>query len=691
VDIGDYRKLSFFMKTDTAPDSLTLSLRNPAGEGLSVSFSPPAHSDWRKYTWELDSGGASTVTMEGEEISSSGGDYSNLERNRRAAGVNRIDISRNTSSADSGTIHIDEFFFHEPVLEVGGAGRSQLSYYHPGVLLGTEERPWIYELSYENQLQLQSRNFASGFLEPAAGELSFSNELGFGLLAAQVQLSYSGFLDRSDFYPTGGYAISLPLIGSRIRLSDEYRESHSYSGIDVDHSSSASFTVQELLSIQLGAELSKDTLRLEREWSSSGTLELLEETKISLDTSFAAENSENEDEIFPTESFGKRYGGSFVFYVPYYTEGRISRATSHSFEIAGGISNTRLKLFTELNTATDAANEDFSLNESHSIGVSSTTALAPQTSADPSLTLTYRRSLQTEDAHGEELGFFDDIGQAAARAGDQVYFWNSLPFGEIWRDAEREEFIEESFELASARYNPSFSSEFSLTPGSRLYHLIAPANVSFEISRNLERSFDSSTDSLQIDSSYRATALNLFGRLGRYGGLSWYRSEEISHSVGYSSTIPLSSTMSRRSESHRIDLGQFLEFQINRGNSLTTDTSYSYGLPDRNRELEILTAWQRRRPFEKDFPFKERIGPKEQPSLAHEETLEFAWEHRPIEETTRYRGLIAHTTRLIIGEKGETKAFIRMGYERSEVGDELGSFVLQSIGGELGFEVKLSF
>ncbi len=692
VDLRDYRKISFFMKSDPTVGEITLSVRNPDGEGLSVSFEPQRSGKWNKYTWKLDSPGADEVTEEGEEIPSSRGDYggsnSGLKKRRNAEGVNRVDISTETTTGSDGSLYLDELFFHDPQLEVGGAGRSRLYYHRPGVVVGSEKHPLVHDLTYENQVQVQSKNFASGFLEPAAGEVSFANDLGFGAYEGDVALSYNGFFDEEKFYPSGGYDITAPLFASLLTLADAYREHHSYHTIEVDHSSSAKLGREGAGSLEIAAELSRNSLVLARSWSGDGRLAALPASELTISTEYGVENDED---LLPSESFGERYGSSFSLYLPSHTTGPLTRTTAHDAQFRLTLYSTTFRVFADLSTATDSNEEEFSLSESHSLGVGTSTLLAPESSANPSLSFTYTRNLETGDAHDESTGFGGDLGEAAERSGEQLYFWRSEPFGELWIRDTRKEFSEESLSLASAGYRPSFLTEFSLTPGSRLYHLIAPSNLSVELGRRLSRSYDSRTDIFTLDSTYRATALNLFGRLGRYSIFDWYRTEEISHSAGLSSTYPLSSRMSGTGDNHTINIGQFLEFQLNRGNTVTTDTSYLLELPDHSKTLEVKTSWMRRSPFERDFPFKKRLDPKETPSLVHEEIFDVRWSLEPANNSENTRYLLSHITAIDIGETGEAKAFARIGYERSSVEDESGTFVLHNLGGEVGIEVELAF
>ncbi|MFO7848903.1 MAG: hypothetical protein R6V67_02980 [Spirochaetia bacterium] len=707
VDIGDYGKLSFFMKADDTVDEVSLSVRNPAGDGLAVRFEPDgsaAPGTWSRYTWELDSSGSSKVTKDGKELTSYPGDYSDPPatptKKRNAEGVNRIDIAvDHTGSAEpDAPLKLDEIYFHDPRMEIAGAGRSQLTYHRPGVLVGSDERPIIHDVTYENQVQLQNRNFASGFIEPVGGELNFSNNLSLGLLEGSAELSYSGYLDRSKLYPSGGYDFTLPFFGAALTINEAYRENHTHSTVEVDHSSSLDIRLNNAGSLYLSSDLSRDSRSLIRDWRWRGSLSPPAGPSLTLSGNYGAENLEEESEerLMPIGSLPGRYSSSFALYLPEHTRGKISRNTGHEVQLSGKISETAIDFSARLNTAGEAEEDPLSLTEHHEFGLTARSRLAPESSGDPTLSLSYTRALETEDAHDHpETGdFADDLAEALGRSRNQLYFWNSLPLTELWSDVTRSNFTEDSEDLDYAGYTPSISAGFSLTPGSLLRNLILPTNLEAKASRDLSRSYDSGTDALSLDGSYRATALNLFGTLGRYSLFSWYRTEEITHSAALTSRIPLSTAMSEESESYTLTFGQFLELQIDQRISVTGNTKFILDLPQRTKELTVETGWNRRRPYEKNFPFKDRLDIEETPDLAHEETFDVHWKENPPEESRNIRFLFSHTTSLVLGDRGEARAFGRLGYERSAVedeGDEQGEFIVYTFGGEVGLEIKLTF
>ncbi|MFP4180909.1 MAG: hypothetical protein ACLFSA_12730, partial [Spirochaetaceae bacterium] len=594
------------------------------------------------------------------------------------------------------TLKLDEIYFHDPRTGAAGAGRSRLYYHRPGVLLGSDESPVIHNVTYENQVQLQHRDFASGFVEQAGGELSFSNDVSFDFFDGSMAFSYSGVYSKPDFLPSGGYDFTLPLFRGALEINEAYRENHTRTAVEVDHSSTVDLRRGDLGSLHLSTNLSRDSLSLAREWRWEGSLSPAAAPAISLSGNYGAENpenGENPESLMAIDNLPGRYGSSFALYVPGHTSGEISRHTAHEVQISGKIYETNLDSYGRLHTRTEGGKELFLLSENHRMGIGTRSRLAPQSSADPALSLSYSRALETKDphAHPETGDFTEDMEGASKRSAHQLYFWNSLPLSELWSAGTRSSFTEDSAHLNTAVYTPSISARFSLTPGSRLRNLILPTNLEAEASRKLSRSYDSSTDTLSINASYRTTALNLFGSLGRYSLFSWYRTEEISHSASLSSTIPLSERMSSKSEAHTLTFGQFLELQLNRRASVSGHTEFDLDLPDRTQKLSVETSLNRKKPYEKNFPFKERLDIQETPDLGHEETLDINWEADPPEESRKIRFLLSHTTSLILRERGEARVFGRLGYERSVVDDPPGEYIVHTFGGELGMEIKLKF
>ena len=204
------------------------------------------------------------------------------------------------------------------------------------------------------------------------------------------------------------------------------------------------------------------------------------------------------------------------------------------------------------------------------------------------------------------------------------------------------------------------------------------------------RIYDSITDTLSLSGSYRSTAVNLFGKLGRHPRFPWYRSEEIGHSLGYSGIVPLTGETGKNEERHTISAGQLLELTISERSSLGMKNNWEVLLPEEEHGIDSTLYWERRRPVEWDIPFRERLKANRQ-FLQHREEVDFSWKEEPAAEETRFSLLFAHTSELRIPETGFFRVFGRLGYSRvlsSTEGDPLGRNTLAL---EIGAETELQF
>ncbi|RKX80634.1 MAG: hypothetical protein DRP58_12965, partial [Spirochaetes bacterium] len=113
VDLSDYNKISFYMKTPTtAPTNTTFSFTNPSGQGISLSFTPEGSPNWVKYTIDYKNRILTANGLVKNVI-----DWQNRDLN--AASVNRLTLSAACSTA--GTLLIDEVHMEDPVVGFSGA------------------------------------------------------------------------------------------------------------------------------------------------------------------------------------------------------------------------------------------------------------------------------------------------------------------------------------------------------------------------------------------------------------------------------------------------------------------------------------------------------------------------------------------------------------------------------------------
>jgi hypothetical protein len=692
TDIGDYGALSFFMKTGTAPpDSLTLRLQNPDREGLAVKFSPRSHTEWRRYTWNLDvEADQGRITVDGEPLSASDVSIAEvLNRQRSASGVNRLVLTGTTSSAGTGEIEIDEIFLHNPVLGFGAGGKTEFSFRRPGTVLSFAGRPLIEDLSFRQEVYGRQDGYGGGLSAAPAENFAHQSDLGFSSFGTRVNLRYGGTLGEGLYLPSGGYSLLLPLLDNHIRLEDRYFENHRPTSVEAARESSLLIQTPETGSFKAEGKLDWNGETLHRDWKVSAGTDPGKKLSLTLTEGFMSEETR---ENIPVEGdFYQRYGGFSRLLLPMETGGERYRSGAHRLDLNYRSDCFSLSFAPGMSSRTYPQEEPFSLAISGDWTLNLAARPAAGRSRSGSLSLSYSRSASERDVYRGETGFVQDLEELVHRMPDYPLLWTNPPFFEIWSDESREDFIRTSEGRISASSSSAASFAYHKQPGSHLRDLLLPGSLEGSAARTLVRDFDSISDTLDLTGSYRATALNLFGRLGRYPVFQWYRTEEIGYSLGYAGTIPLGEE-DGEGESHRIHAEQVLEFTFSERSSAGIENSVEIGLLEEEENFNSLLYWERQRPVDWDFPLRERLEAERQ-YLHHREDINLdRYKNKNIGgEENSFSLILSHASELRVPETGFFKVFGRIGYERIDSGTSGRILQTNTLALELGMELELLF
>ncbi|MFW5710323.1 MAG: hypothetical protein ACOCZA_00080 [Spirochaetota bacterium] len=682
--LDEYDSFSFFMRTEEEePDTLRLILRNPQDEGLAVEFTPPnAHSDWRRYTWKLHSsdpddrilvdgspvaGGAQLVTPDG------------LKTEEAATGVNEFTVE--ALAGGDGALEIDEVYLHDPRLDIGAGGRTEVEYHYPEALIRIGEQPLLHQLNFRQTVYGRQPGYQGGLTPAPAAAVAFTNSLDFKLLSSSIGLHYNGQWDAEEYLPAGGYRVSLPLAENRFQLSDEYSEQHNHDSIDILRAAGVSLSSRKQSSLGFNSTLLWENRVMDRTWDLSAALRERDKLQVTLESGLHSRNAEIDAE---EGAFGNRYARFTELFYPVRTSGPHFRRTEHALGIAFKGNRLDADFSHSFSTATSAEQSPFALKA----GGSWTARLSSRIGKNPTRSLrlkhTYSRDSLFEAEYGQQNGFIEDLSSLPGRLLDSPFIWTAVPYYELWSEELLQEFQWKTEGRLNAAYTPSSEISVDRNPGSRLYDLLAPARISFGVERTLQRDLDSVTDAHSLNGLYRATALNLFGRLGRYSVFEWYRTEEISHSLLYSGALDA------EEQKHEFTLGQFVELNLNQQSRVGVHSTWKQTLGESVRSVDSRLYWRHSRQFEGAVPFEEKIRIKGEKRLEHSEEIEFSLQ----DESADVRSLMltaGHTSTLILGENGSLKGFARAGYRRNESAGTITSSVQHTIAVEIGTELILSY
>lgn len=695
LSLDEYESLSFFLRTPsgTPPDRLVLSLHNPQNEGMAVEFNPPSKSPeedskWRRYTWDLHtSDKARRITVDGKPIPGGGELVSadrGIQHSSSASGVNTLTLSGDIREA--GACEIDEIYLHDPRLDIGAGGRSAVEYRHPDPLISIAEVPLLHKIHFRQTVYGRQEGYQGGLSPAPASRLAFTNELGFHFLQSKIDLHYNGQWDESNYLPAGGYSLRVPLAKNLLQVDDSYQEQHINSGdtntaVDITRTAGVSAESPQQSGAALISNMLWENAVLDRTWDFSARFQEYNEFRLSLKSGYQSRNSD----IAPDEgSLGTRYSRFTELLLPSHTSGPRFRKTNHELSVSAQKSWLSTNMSHSLGTSTSPQHSPFSLTSEGGWSIQLKAVLGELSGRTIGITHRYKRSSDFEQAYGEDKDFSDDIAALPDRLGASPLIWTHVPYFELWNNNLESEFKNKTRDQIESSYSSRSELSIERTPGSRHYDMLAPTRFSFGIERNLKRELESIHDRYLIDSLYRATALNLFGRLGRYPLCKWYRTEEISHSVLYSGSF------GGEEESHQLTFSQFLEINLSQHNVIGADTSWKKSIGEEEQTISSRVYRQRKNPFTPTIPFEDTLQLEGEKHIEHTDELEYTFS---VDGGTVFTHSITagHTSLLTLGERGTLTGFSRVGYIRSKNTNVEEEKVQHNLAFELGMELTIRF
>jgi len=681
ADLEDYRELSFFMRIEPdAPGTITLSLTNPSNEGVGVKFTPTDNA-WHHYTWNLDTG---EVTADGNDQGASEISNPEFTVNRSVANVSRFTIEAYTSGA--GALEIDEVHLHEPRTSVNAGGRGSMHWEHPEPILTAGETPLLHSLSLESSAHAETGPLAAGFTSTGASRAGSENVFSFQTFASTVELSLNADLYGGRLYPTGGYSLTVPLFGRSLRLEDSYHE-----GLTgelertVARRSAVTVTAGDTASADAAFDLHWNGDALSRSWKAGGSFSPLDQLATSASLQLGANNP---DPRFSQQDLQARFTSTYPLYTLRYTGGSEStRSLKAETSAQVGDETLKLQLLETFTSRTETA-EAYLLSGGNALSADLSLATRNDGGSSSRYSLGYSRTFEHGDSHTGELNYLGDAEEAFRRVAAQHYLLTSIPLFELWQRSTRDEFQAASAGLSSGNYQAALSADYGRSPGSTLGHLFLPGSLHLGATRNLQREEETVRDRLELDGSSRATALNLFGRLGRYPLFSWYRTEEISHSFNYTASLPLYLEESEDKQ-HSFTVQQFIELQLGQESRFTWDGRWDLELPKGSQDLTLSGEW-RHAAGRVAFPaFLEILEKADKPRLVHMELVELTAAFKPAGGERELRPLARHTSEFLFDELGSIGLTAAFGYLRRDAGAR--GTVLHTFGGELGITADFTF
>ncbi len=424
--------------------------------------------------------------------------------------------------------------FSRPASSIRGSFAADMEYRPQGWVLA-EQTPFEVRL---RRVRFSGGYQSGGFDQPAGVDSRALIDGRFGF--SEV------LFDSAFFFPTDGTIsrdieqriIANPINGLTIR--DSYRQAASDGGVRHERGAGITVSLGEAGDAGIDYSLSQDEANIQRGWNSS------------LDYS---RNIGEADADNPSSRLGLR--SSLQFSINEALEGPTSLSGNEAPDYFAGYAASLLRADWRLSESPDFTRQteitlapaiqvgrlDFSPSLALSTGYQSLPeatfngGLTQDVSVGLDITPDSGISISFDQDHGisefrETGGFFDDMGRAAAQI--QAIHGIAVPryvFG-IFQDELDNQLITElnqSQAIGSPwllRHEQRAGINFWRTPGSKLLDIVHPAGVSLSIDRAILWESGIVSDVRELESVVSWQAVNLFGSLGRYGGLNFYRSDE---------------------------------------------------------------------------------------------------------------------------------------------------------------------
>jgi hypothetical protein len=150
-----------------------------------------------------------------------------------------------------------------------------------------------------------------------------------------------------------------------------------------------------------------------------------------------------------------------------------------------------------------------------------------------SLTPSYRRDLlQVIDIRTQNNSSYGDVWEVFLNGvNGQLPLFTYVPFRELFGGKDGETFTRVTQGMSEAKYETEFSVNLNRGGGSRILDLFIPSTGDFSMERRYNRKGDTTGWENEWRGSLGFSAVNLFGRFGRFPILPLYNTEELSSLV----------------------------------------------------------------------------------------------------------------------------------------------------------------
>ncbi len=549
LPLGDYRKLSFFVKgpnpappadstlrflvarepasleAENAADEVFLDVRVPA-----AAFSP---GRWSPVTVDY-AGTDPGVDVDGDRVAAATLDYRPLALGEAPPSYAAAFLVPASGSLPDGTFSLDEILLEDPAPSYRANLGGSVAWKNKGPLVSYRGFPLLADVAAEAVLESALQGDptipqASPYAQ-AAGRTSFSA----ALIGARIGGDLSLSADRDDTAWSAGHRVELPL--GPFSLKDEF--STAPENFDLRHLVRTALALPVDTTATAEMDYAAETLR--RAWGLSLAYSSADrDGALPFNLTAGANAAWTETDVEP-ETWAADYGTHWVKsgerLVP--DLGAEAARRDADWSLSAAVPTRPLGLDLSLTGESAVA---------RAAGTESATTGAVL--AFPFELSAWKIRLQAERRINRVLlapdaDFRDDLRRYAESVVDYTDLWLTVP-GYTLGDARLGATLDQAL-LASGSggstetllFSDGLALDVQLPRQDGPQALVIPGALNITAERRLERKLDTLADTLGAGGSLDFSAINLFGAFGSHPLAAWYQSDEFSHRLEWTGTFP---------------------------------------------------------------------------------------------------------------------------------------------------------
>jgi hypothetical protein len=537
----NYRKLNMFMRftqvanPGSAQARMRLAYTDAEGKGIVLSFDVPSTllpmsaastPPWEKLTIDIP---GRKAWLGGTELTSAGTTSLTIDTDSKE--WNRFSLKfENISGADKGTLYLDELYLSDPRDTIGFAGSADMSLYLPGDVVSLGGVPILRNVAVAEKISGRNSEFKGQKEEVDATDYSMGNfnsaslvsgEV-LGVLFAEGEFAVNALEDRNEY--EGGHSIRFPAEDGALVLKDQYKRNFNTLLPAMSRSNSIESAPLENLHLRAATETYLASQTLTQTWNTQGGFTSARGNSAAAQLSLR--NTSEGYSLDENASYGDSWLSAYKLILPW-TEGRDTERQAN-LRLDGNFPGDfiGLTLNPELSFV-NSGERDRKQRDMSSLSVEVPLVFRDSPS-DPGwrLSFIYSRRADTTTTVPAKGDFASDTRTLTDALAQQKFFYNSIPFAEIFANSGHTTFAEDTENLVQGEYTPEATLRYSRVYGSYIRDFLLPSQGEVRARKTMTRGGEILSASNTYEASLTNFAVNLFGRQGAYPFFSWYSIDE---------------------------------------------------------------------------------------------------------------------------------------------------------------------